>query len=176
MNSYKKDNNINYSFPEDLIKKYTSNIKTPKNKNITNTNENKKNKKLKNTDNEYLINNIIDNDTGTVVWFDEKKGIGFIASDFDKSIKYLFHIEDIENIFYHRIIDRGFKLKFKIKKDKDILRAYDIDILEVPKTEKETTKIECPNCYKLIIPRVVFRDGFPKESICPFCGETIKIF
>lgn len=170
MNSYEK-NNINYPFPEDLIKKYTSNIKTPKN--VTNTN---KNKKLKNTDNEYLIGNIINNDTGTVVWFDEEKGIGFIASDFDKSIKYLFHIEDIENIFYHRIIDRGFKLKFKIKKDKDILKAYDIDILEVPKTEKETTKIECPNCYKLIIPRVVFRDGFPEKSICPFCGETIKKF
>jgi len=168
MNNIKNNNKTNsYCLPENLIKNYLGE-ESYKNNNSKRKTYNKNKDK----------NNFKVFDTGTVTWFDDKKGIGYITSDTDRKTRYFFHVDDIKDIFYIRIMEKGFKLKFKVKKNKKSWKAYDIYVLEANQDNKKTknSRIQCPNCGREIIPRLIIKDGTPTESVCPFCGETVKKF
>lgn len=38
------------------------------------------------------------------------------------------------------------------------------------------SQAECQNCHHSMVPRVVFSEGRPSHSICPFCGLLYKDF
>ena len=41
---------------------------------------------------------------------------------------------------------------------------------------QKKSQAECLSCNHQIVPRVVFRNGEPSHSICPFCGQMYKDF
>jgi ribosomal protein S27E len=36
--------------------------------------------------------------------------------------------------------------------------------------------VDCPECLRMMVPRVITYYGHPKKSICPFCGATFARF
>jgi len=36
--------------------------------------------------------------------------------------------------------------------------------------------VDCPECHRIMVPRVITYYGQPTKSICPFCGVTFAIF
>lgn len=36
--------------------------------------------------------------------------------------------------------------------------------------------VDCPECHRIMVPRVITYYGQPTKSICPFCGETFARF
>lgn len=37
-------------------------------------------------------------------------------------------------------------------------------------------RINCPECGKKIVPRMITYNGSPSKSVCPYCATTIKEF
>ncbi|MBD9356229.1 hypothetical protein [Methylomonas albis] len=36
--------------------------------------------------------------------------------------------------------------------------------------------VDCPDCHRIMVPRVITYYGQPTKSICPFCGATFARF
>ena len=66
---------------------------------------------------------------GTVQWFDEKKGIGFIVGDDDQS--YFVHYKEIQSNKRFKTLTKGSEVTFTCDKSPKGLFATNIQELEV---------------------------------------------
>ncbi len=106
---------------------------------------------------------------GTVKWFVGSKGYGYITL-VEKNMDFFFHVSDVVGVEIPKNKDR---VAFKPVKTSKGLRALQVEILE--KFEGED-RVRCPDCGKLVVPRLITYKGEPEKSVCPFCGETIRSF
>ncbi|KJG37807.1 hypothetical protein UA32_12290 [Photobacterium angustum] len=112
---------------------------------------------------------------GTVKWFSQEKGYGFITSDHSGEDHY-FNIRSIRGA---ELPSNGDKVLFESKTGNQGLRAVDVKItLKAIKSrhDKQDDRINCPSCHKKIVPRIVTYYGKPEKSLCPYCGATVKTF
>ena len=45
---------------------------------------------------------------------------------------------------------------------------------EDPTADGDESRVRCPHCGKLMVPRTRYYKGWLSHSICPFCFETYK--
>ena len=114
---------------------------------------------------------------GKTKWFNPEKGYGFITSRDGKD--YFFPKSSLAN----RNIDAfsvgtGDLVLFRGQAAKKGPRAIDVHIVEsAHNTNKRVDdRIVCPSCGKKIVPRMIFEQGRPSYSVCPFCGKMVKDF
>ncbi len=80
------------------------------------------------------------------------------------------HVSDVVGVEIPKNKDR---VAFKPVKTSKGLRALQVEIIE--KFEGED-RVRCPDCGKLVVPRLITYKGEPEKSVYPFCGETIRSF
>jgi len=76
--------------------------------------------------------------------------------------------------------ERGDTVKFESKQGNKGFKAENVSI-DIRKTstqrfQKADDRIQCPNCNKKIVPRLVTYRGNPDKSLCPYCGAVVKDF
>ena len=120
---------------------------------------------------------------GTVKWFSEHKGFGFIYGD--DQIERFFHVRDIHG---PDLPSNGDLVEFEHEAGRKGPKAAKIKIREKSDSQRNNDKSSraiCSNCGQSIIPRII--TGPPlvsgsrwtpvaKHSICPFCGEIHQKF
>lgn len=109
-------------------------------------------------------------ETGIVKWFSNEKGYGFITLEDNRDV--FFHVSDVIG---PEIPQSGDLVSFKLKEGEKGLRAVDVEIIDRNKKRRDD-RIECPSCGRMIVPRLIIRQGELDRSVCPFCGETIEDF
>lgn len=117
---------------------------------------------------------------GTVKWFRQDKGYGFITSRSGED--HYFHAKAIQGA----IPARGDKVSFKSEQNRKGLKATQVAIIEPanarhsPTHQKERNhtddRINCPECAKKIVPRMITHRGEPQKSVCPYCAATVRKF
>ena len=108
---------------------------------------------------------------GVIRWFSKEKGFGFILGEDEKN--YFVHIKDIKGLDIPKEKD---KVEFEIIKTEKGLKAVNVKIIDKNTKENTDSFVVCNNCNKKIVPRIVFENGTPMRSICPYCGSTYKVF
>ncbi len=108
---------------------------------------------------------------GKIKWFSKEKGYGFIFGEDKKD--YFVHIKDVKG---EDIPQEKDEVEFKVIKNKKGLKAIDVIIIKKNKENQRKKLAICQHCGKEMVPRVIFTQGVPRGSICPFCGKTYKVF
>ena len=127
--------------------------------------------------NDLIIRNKIDKNKGTVKFYNNEKGYGFIFCDETKKDIY-FYINDWNNpsvpignddvVFDVHISNNGKQ------------KAINIILIKAANDKKKENftknddRIICPSCRKKIVPRIVTYAGNPTHSLCPYCASTVK--
>jgi cold shock CspA family protein len=108
--------------------------------------------------------------TGTVKWFSEDKGYGFITDP--SGSDFYFHAKDIRGSI---LPTNGAVVLFESYEGKKGPAARSVEIQS--QLEKNADdRISCPNCKKRIVPRIITANGNLSHSVCPFCGAKVKSF
>ena len=109
---------------------------------------------------------------GKVKWFSNEKGYGFIVSN--NGDEHYFNVREIIGIDLPK---NGDVVEFESKKGSKGYKAIKIKIIsKAKKKEKEDDRINCPNCGKKIVPRLITYQGEPQKSVCPYCATVVKQF
>lgn len=113
--------------------------------------------------------------TGKVKFYNKDKGYGFIyCEETDKD--YHFHIKNVNK---GAVPSANDVVTFEPKETSEGLSALSVTITSKGETTDSSTsdsRVKCPSCGKSMVPRVVFNNGMPSYSICPFCGSKYKKF
>lgn len=113
---------------------------------------------------------------GIIIKFDPNNGYGFVRGHDGRD--YFFRVECIKGIGQPRA---GMHVKFSVSKTppkpgkapKIDSLVYDLEPDKVLQRDRQqSNRVKCPKCGKWMIPRVVFSNGVPDHTICPFCLET----
>jgi len=137
---------------------------------------------------------------GIVKWFSNEKGFGFITPISRKNNGYTtvvtpligkdhyFNVRDLEGTYLPK---NGDEVRFQSKESKKGFRAFGISVTKknisnsfqnqkrnAVKKHKDRAddRIDCPKCNKRIVPRMIFKDGNPSRTVCPFCATQITSF
>ena len=108
---------------------------------------------------------------GTVKWFSQEKGYGFIVGE-----------DEIERYFNVRAINgaalpcNGAEVSFTPGQGNKGPRAGDVQIIKQAARDVNDSRVTCHGCQKMMVPRIITRQGSLRRSVCPFCGTTIKKF
>jgi cold shock CspA family protein/rubredoxin len=125
--------------------------------------------------------------TGTVKWFSEVKGYGFVIAE--DGVDHHFAVSDVQGA---TLPSTGDKVQFIPGKGRRGPKARQVSLLSReggkqsarPRAERDD-RVVCPSCSKHMIPRIItgppLVKGYnwtpvPKRSICPFCGATFQEF
>jgi cold shock CspA family protein len=111
---------------------------------------------------------------GIIKWFSSDKGYGFVTSENNKD-----HYFNIQSINGAVLPSNGDAVSFESKPGNKGLRAFDIKITSKNRTQKNIKsddRIDCPDCGKKIVPRMITYHGKPEKSVCPYCAATVKTF
>mgnify|MGYP001377464751 CR=1 FL=1 len=112
---------------------------------------------------------------GTVKWFSQQKGYGFIATEEGKD--YHFHVRGVNG---SELPNAGDTVEFTPKQGKKGLRAVNVEIIKRKqrntRPKNKDDRINCPHCNKKIVPRLVTYRGEPEKTLCPYCGGVVKSF
>lgn len=111
--------------------------------------------------------------SGTVKIYREQEGYGFIT---DGTQEYYFNV----HAFKGEIIpEAGMKCEFTpvpSRKAGKSPTARDMVITDATAQRHGDSRIKCPQCGKMMTPRLVTYYGEPNKSYCPYCGALIKDF
>lgn len=111
---------------------------------------------------------------GTVKWFSQEKGFGFIASE--NSEDHYFNVQSVQGA---NLPSNGDKVSFESKPGNKGLCAFNVSIVsKAPQqnSRHNDDRINCPSCSKKIVPRMITYRGEPEKSVCPYCAATVKKF
>lgn len=112
---------------------------------------------------------------GIVKWFSQEKGFGFITSEAGED-----HYFNVQSIKGANLPSNGDKVSFDSKAGNKGPRAQNISIqekaLQQPSNRPQDDRVNCPNCDKKIVPRMITYRGKPEKSVCPYCAATVKTF
>jgi cold shock CspA family protein len=111
---------------------------------------------------------------GTVKWFSEEKGYGFIVSDSGEE-----HYFNVKSIKGASLPSNGDLVMFESKPGDKGPKAFNVSLISKSTTKdngRSDDRINCPGCGKKIVPRMITYRGEAQKSICPFCAETVKEF
>jgi cold shock CspA family protein len=128
--------------------------------------------------------------TGTVKWFSEAKGYGFVVGA--DGVDHHFNVSDVRGATLPRSGDtvqfepgqsrRGPKARHVTLQE----RAGDRPSSGRPRSEAAPDdRVVCSSCSKRMVPRIITGPPLvtgrrwtpvPKRSICPFCGATYQTF
>lgn len=108
---------------------------------------------------------------GTVKWFSSDKGYGFVVGD-DNIERYV-NIQDVKGVHLPKI---GDIVEFEHRVGKKGPRCSNLSIVSSQRTDKIDDRVNCLECNRKMVPRIVFYRGSPDYSVCPFCGTTFKSF
>lgn len=130
--------------------------------------------------------------TGQVKFYDSKKGFGFIEVPGEKD--HYFNSDCIKT----GAPAPGDAVAFVSVARNKGPQAQDVLILKTPSSNHNKTgdhpssnhwvndagsvkkpvngRIECDGCNSMVVPRVVTRDGRPRRSFCPHCGNQVQNF
>ncbi|WP_171053614.1 cold-shock protein [Vibrio rotiferianus] len=113
---------------------------------------------------------------GLVKWFSSDKGYGFITSD-----SGLDHYFNVRSVVGAELPANGDSVDFESKSGNKGPRAVSVKItgraakknhFERPRDDR----VNCPNCNKKIVPRMITYRGEPDKSVCPYCAATVQNF
>lgn len=130
--------------------------------------------------------------TGHVKFYDSKKGFGFIEVAGDKD--HYFNRDCIKT----GAPVQGDAVAFVSVAHNKGPQAREVLVLKTPASNQKFAgdrpdsnhwvndagsvkrpvngRIECDGCNSMVVPRVVTRDGRPRRSFCPHCGNQIQNF
>lgn len=111
---------------------------------------------------------------GTVKWFSSEKGYGFITSETDED--HYFNVQSIKGAV---LPSNGDTVSFESKPGNKGQRALSVVITAKATHQgngRTDDRINCPNCGKKIVPRMITYRGSPTKSVCPYCATTVKKF
>lgn len=120
--------------------------------------------------------------SGYVMKFNAKEGYGFVKGA--DGVDYFFRIENFDG--KGELPAPGRYVKFTVSnKARQMGKAPKIAAMrfdeakageaEDPTADGDESRVRCPHCGKLMVPKVVFYHGSPEESICPFCLRTLHV-
>lgn len=119
---------------------------------------------------------------GFIQFYKPDEGYGFVVGDDGESYYFSIHRfkeKDIPQVGRYICFITSKKPVSKGKKPNIESLWYDPEKqgqTKLPKTDKEDSRIRCPHCGKLVMPRMSFYGGVPNRSFCPLCGGLIKDF
>ena len=111
---------------------------------------------------------------GTVKWFSQEKGFGFITPESGGD-----HYFNVQSVNGASLPSNGDKVSFDSKPGNKGPRAFNITIISKAvssNSRPNDDRINCPNCDKKIVPRMITYRGEPEKSVCPYCAATVKKF
>lgn len=111
---------------------------------------------------------------GTVKWFSQEKGFGFITPESGSD-----HYFNVQSVNGASLPSNGDKVSFDSKPGNKGPRAFNISIISKAvssNSRPNDDRINCPNCDKKIVPRMITYRGEPEKSVCPYCAATVKKF
>ncbi|MCF2826360.1 cold shock domain-containing protein [Pseudoalteromonas sp. L23] len=109
---------------------------------------------------------------GKVKWFSSEKGYGFITSELGDD-----HYFNVQDIIGADLPDNGDQVDFESAKSAKGFRAKNTRIIsKVIKEERRDDRIECTECSRKIVPRIITDKGSLDHSVCPYCGTWIEDF
>ena len=117
-----------------------------------------------------------DEHRGYVMKFNAKDGYGFVKGA--DGVDYFFRIENFDG--KGELPAPGRYVKFTVSnKARQMGKAPKIAAMrfdetkageaEDPTADGDESRVRCPHCGKLMVPRVEFANSIPVESYCPFC-------
>ena len=117
-----------------------------------------------------------DEHRGYVMKFNAKDGYGFVKGE--DGVDYFFRIENFDG--KGELPAPGRYVVFTVsKKARQMGKAPKIAMMrfdeakageaEDPTADGDESRVRCPHCGKLMVPRVEFANSIPVESYCPFC-------
>ena len=113
---------------------------------------------------------------GYVMKFNAKDGYGFVKGE--DGVDYFFRIENFDG--KGELPAPGRYVVFTVsKKTRQMGKAPKIAAMrfdeakageaEDPTADGDESRVRCPHCGKMMVPRVEFANSIPVESYCPFC-------
>ncbi|MFM0205863.1 cold shock domain-containing protein [Paraburkholderia sediminicola] len=113
---------------------------------------------------------------GTVKWFSQKRGYGFIVGQDD--IEYHVSVRDVSGV---TLPANGDTVEFEVTQGTRASRATQVTVLQraaraTQPAQSIGDRVVCEACQKRMVPRLITYRGEPKKSVCPFCGTTYRKF
>ncbi len=119
---------------------------------------------------------------GRIKKYNSDRGFGFIEDL--RGDEYFFHKN---NWWDNSSIQVGLIVRFNTKETKKGVEAIKVSPMkgakaEEVKIEKSITqqrrddRVHCPKCFKKIVPRMVFSNGQPHKTVCPYCAAEVRRF
>jgi len=102
---------------------------------------------------------------GSVKWYDEVKGFGFITSSTGDD--HFVHKSEIKNSC--DALKKGKTVFFDSSNRKRGLTA-----LQVHDEVSNDSRVNCPHCSKKVQPLPRYHNGVLRGSICPYCLKFVK--
>lgn len=118
---------------------------------------------------------------GVIKFYSREKGYGFIGTD---KTDYFFTIhcfkgKDVPTVGRQvlfvpssRSTQHGNRPKVKVcRYDPEINKEELLPDTEFSNPTINESRVQCPHCDKMMVPRIWLVNGKPSKSYCPFCGE-----
>lgn len=121
----------------------------------------------------YVRNNRLQ---GIVKWFSCEQGYGFITDSDD--VDHRFGVQNVRGVQLPKV---GDSVTFESVVNDSNYLAVNI-VLDQRQNNKEHVGkvvenfVDCHNCSKSIVPKVIVVNGAIDRTVCPFCGDIIKNF
>lgn len=107
---------------------------------------------------------------GTVKWFSDERGFGFIVGS--DGIERYFNVRSVKGAVLPK---SGATVAFSPAEVARGSAAADVEILSQAARDRDD-RVVCRHCGKRIVPRIITAGGELSQSVCPFCGGTIRDF
>ena len=121
---------------------------------------------------------------GTVKWFSEQKGHGYLVGEDEQ--EYHIPIKAVKGVvlpsngdsvtFEPSSNDRGLTVKNLVIIAKNTATSTTNKAQNANQNQNNDERVTCLGCKKKMVPRLVFKSGRARRSICPYCATMYKDF